>query len=412
MLHGLRIRDLAATGTALLLLVAGVTAGGGGASAGPSGFGWPSGGGLVEPEDDPFYRPPAGFEAVAPGTVLATRPVTVNGLGLPVPADAQQFLVRSTDAKGAPVTVVGTLMVPKVGYPFGNRPLVSYQPATDSLGDQCNPSYKLRAGTEVELPLIMQALQNGWAVVVTDYQGPEMAFAAGRMAGHAVLDGIRAAVTLPDTGLSGLETPVGLWGYSGGGLATSWAAQLHPGYAPELDIVGVASGGTPADFEAAVKRIDGGIASGLVLLASTGLTRAYPEMLALLNDAGREMVERIGDMCVGEAVSAFPFRRLDQFTTSKEPLNEPVAKAVLDTNHLGRLTPTAPVFLYHSVWDELIPFSSAQTLQADWCRGGGRVSLYADVLSEHSSLAATGAPLAVGFLGSRFGGIDAPSTCP
>lgn len=408
----LRFRDLAATGLALLLLVTGVTAGTGGASAGPSGPGWGSSAGLAEPKDDPFYRAPAGFESAAPGTVLATRPVTVTGLGLPVPADAQQFLVRSTDAKDAPTTVVGTLMVPKAPYPFGDRPLVSYQPATDSLGDQCNPSYKLRAGTESELPLMMQALQNGWAVVVTDYQGPQMAFAAGRMEGHGVLDGIRAAVALPDTGLNGLKTPVGLWGYSGGGLASSWAAQFHPGYAPELNIVGVASGGTPADFEAAVEKIDGGIASGLVMLASTGLTRAYPEMLALLNDAGRQTIQRIGDMCVGEAVSAFPFRRLNEFTVSQEPLTEPVARAVLEDNHLGRLTPSAPVFLYHSVWDELIPFSSAQTLQADWCRGGGRVSLYADAVSEHSSLAATGAPLAVSYLGSRFAGIDAPSTCP
>ena len=412
MLRRLGFRDLAATGLALLLLLAGVTVGIGGASAGPSGPGWDSSGGLVEPNHDPFYRPPAGFESAVPGTVLATRPVTVTGLGLPVPADAQQFLVRSSDAKDAPTAVVGTLMVPKVPYPFGDRPLVSYQPATDSLGDQCNPSYKLRAGTEYELPLMMQALQNGWAVVVTDYQGPQMAFGAGRMAGHAVLDGIRAAVAIPGTGLSGLKTPVGLWGYSGGGLATSWAAQLHPAYAPELNIAGVASGGTPADFEAAVRQIDGSIASGLVLLASTGLTRAYPEMLTLLNDAGRQMVERIGDMCVGEAVSAFPFRRLNEFTTSKQPLAEPVAKTVLETNHLGRLTPTAPVFLYHSVWDELIPFSSAQALQSDWCRTGGHVTLYADALSEHSSLAVTGAPLAVGYLASRFASVDVPATCP
>jgi hypothetical protein len=410
-MHGrLRFRDLAATGLALLLLVAGITVESSGATAGPSGGS--SGAALVEPKDDPFYRPPAGVESAAPGTVLATRPVTVTGLGLPVPADAQQFLVRSSDAKDAPTTVVGTLMVPKAPYPFGDRPLVSYQPATDSLGDQCNPSYKLRAGTEYELPLMMQALQNGWAVVVTDYQGPQMAFGAGRMAGHAVLDGIRAAVALPGTGLSGLKTPVGLWGYSGGGLATSWAAQLHPAYAPEVNIAGVASGGTPADFEAAVRQIDGSIASGLVLLASTGLTRAYPEMLTLLNDAGRQMVERIGDMCVGEAVSAFPFRRLNEFTTSTEPLAEPVAKTVLETNHLGRLTPTAPVFLYHSVWDELIPFSSAQALQADWCRSGGQVTLHADALSEHSSLAVTGAPLAVGYLASRFASVDVPATCP
>jgi hypothetical protein len=408
----LRFRDLAAAGLALLLLITGVTVGGGGASAGPSGPRWGSGAGLVEPKDDPFYRPPAGFESSPPGTALATRPVTVTGLGLPVPAEAQQFLVRSSDAKDAPTTVVGTLMVPKAPYPFGDRPLVSYQPATDSLGDQCNPSYKLRAGTEYELPLMMQALQNGWAVVVTDYQGPQMAFTAGRMAGHGVLDGVRGALALPDTGLNGVKTPVGMWGYSGGGLATSWAAQLHAAYASELNIVGVASGGTPGDFEAAARQIDGGIASGLVMLAATGLTRAYPEMLSLLNDAGRRMLERIGDMCIGEAVSAFPFRHLNEFTTSKDPLAEPVARAVLETNDLGQLPPRAPVFLFHSVWDELIPFTSAQALQADWCRAGGKVALYADVLSEHSSLAVTGAPLAVTYLGSRFGGIDAPSTCP
>ena len=405
----LGLRDLSATGLALVLLIAGLTVGIGGASAGPV---WDTGSGPVEPDNDLFYRPPAGFESAAPGTVLATRPVAVKGLGLPVPVDASQFLVRSSDAKDAPTAVVGTLMVPKGAYPAGVRPLVSYQPATDSLGDQCNPSYKLRAGTEYELPLMMQALQRGWAVVVTDYEGPQNAFAAGRMAGHAVLDGIRAAEAQPGAGLAGAATPVGLWGYSGGGLATSWAAELQPGYAPELNIAGVASGGTPADFQAAVKQIDGGIASGLVLLASTGLTRAYPEMLTLLNDAGRDMVRRIGDMCVGEAVSTFPYRHLNEFTTSKEPLAEPVARAVLETNHLGRLTPKAPVFLYHSVWDELIPFASARALQADWCHGGGHVTLYADALSEHSSLAVTGAPLAVSYLGSRFAGIDVPATCP
>jgi Secretory lipase len=406
-----RLRDLAATGLALLLLIAGVTVAVGAASAGPGPSSPGTGGRPAEPYNDPFYRPPAGFASSAPGTVFASRPVEVNGLGLPVPAESQQFLVRSTDAKGAPTAVVGTLMIPKMPYPGGARPLVSYQPATDSLGDQCNPSYKLRTGTESELPLMMQALQHGWAVVVTDYEGPQNAFTAARMAGHGVLDGVRGALALPGTGLAGVQTPVGLWGYSGGGLATSWAAELQPGYAPELNITGVASGGTPADFAAAFRTIDGGIASGLVLLASTGLSRAYPEMLPLLNDAGREMVKRIGDMCIGEAVSTFPFRHLNEFTISKDPMNEPVAKAILEDNHLGRLTPRAPVLLYHSVNDELIPFASVQALQADWCRAGGHVTLYPDVLSEHSSLAVSGAPLAVGFLASRFAGVDVPATC-
>lgn len=405
-----RLERAAATGLALVLLAAGVAGGTGGAAAIPSG-GDPRPP-LVEPYQDPFYRPAAGFEASPPGTLLRTRAVRVTGLGLPVPVDSQQFLVRSTDAKGAPTAVVGTLMVPLAPYPSGPRPLVSYQPATDSLGDQCNPSYKLRAGTEGELPLMWQALQQGWAVVVTDYQGPENAFAAGRQAGHAVLDGIRGALALPGTGLAGVATPVGLWGYSGGGLATSWAAELQGGYAPELDVAAVTSGGTPADLSAAARRIDGGIASGLVLLASVGISRAYPEMLALLNDTGRAMADRIGDMCIGEAVSAFPFRRLNEFTHSPDPLSEPLAETVMEANHLGRQAPKAPVFLYHSVLDELIPFPTAQQLQADWCRGGAAVTLHADALSEHTSLAVTGAPLAVGYMAARFAGLPAPATCP
>ena len=404
------IRQLAATMLAALLLATAVTTGSGAASAGSPGSA-DSEARIPEPNDDPFYRAPVGFESEAPGTVFRSRPVTVKGHGLPVPVDAQQFLTRATGAKGEPITVVGTLMVPTRPYP-GTRPLVSYQPAIDSLGDQCNPSYTLRMGTEKELGLMMHALQQGWAVVVTDYQGPHNAFAAARMEGHAVLDGIRAAKALPGTGLAGARTPVGMWGYSGGGLATSWAAELQPGYAPELEVAGAASGGTPADLTAAARQIDGGPASGLVLLASVGIGRAYPELLTLLNDEGRQMVDRIGDMCVGEAVSTFPFRRLNEFTHSRDPLSEPVSVEVMETNHLGRMAPRAPVFLYHSVHDELIPFSTARQLWADWCDKGVDVGFHADALSEHSSLAMTGAPLAVGYLASRFAGFPAPSNCP
>ena len=404
------IGDVGATLLAALLLATAVAIGSGAASAGSAGSP-DSEASIPEPNDDPFYQAPPGSDASAPGTVLRSRPVTVKGLGLPVPVDAQQFLVRSTDAKGEATTAVGTLMVPTTHYHQGPRPLVSYQPATDSLGDQCNPSYTLRVGTEKELGLMMDALQQGWAVVVTDYEGPDNAFAAGRMAGHAVLDGIRGAEALPGTGLAGPGTPVGLWGYSGGALASSWAAELQPAYAPELHVQGVASGGTPSDLIAAARQIDGGPASGLTLLASVGITRAYPEMLSLLNDRGRQMLNQIGDMCVGDAVRAYPFRRLNEFTQSKDPLSEPVAVAVMETNHLGRGTPSAPVFLYHSILDELIPFPTAQELRANWCRHGVAVTFYADALSEHSSLAATGAPLAISYLASRFAGIPAPNNC-
>jgi pimeloyl-ACP methyl ester carboxylesterase len=363
------------------------------------------------PAEDPFYQPPPGFETTAPGTLLRSRQVTVTGLGVPFPVSAWQSLARSTGADGRAVAVASTLMVPLTPYPQGKRPLLSYQTAIDSLGDQCNPSYTLRAGTEKELGLMSLGLMRGWAVVVTDFEGPRNAFAAGTMAGHAVLDGIRAVEKLPGTGLSGAATPVGLMGYSGGGQATSWAAELQPGYAAELAVKGVASGGTPADLRGAERQMDGGPFAGLAIAAVAGIVREYPQLLTLVNAAGVAMLERIKDMCVAEVTTANAFRRLAEFTTSADPLNEPVAADVLNRNDLGQRTPGVPVYLYHSFLDELIPYAGVQNLRRTWCRGGARVQFYTDFLSEHTVLAGTGAPAAVSYLDDRFAGRPAPSNC-
>ena len=365
---------------------------------------------LPPPDDDAFYRPPAGFESATPGSILRTRGVTVTGLGIPIPVKATQMLVRSTDAKGRPVAVVSTLMMPLTPY-LGKRPLLSYQPATDSLGDECNPSYLLRIGLEKEVALMGSGLLKGWAVVVTDYQGPRDAFGAGHMAGQATLDGIRAAERLPGTWLAGASTPVGMWGYSGGGLATGWAAQLHPTYAPELRIKGVAAGGTPGDLQAAGEVMDGSPFSGLFLAASVGLSREYPELLSVINARGHEMIEQIGDMCYADASIAFPFRRLAEFTTVPDPLHHPTVTAILDRNRMGATAPTVPVLLYHSLFDELIPHASGVALKDRWCQAGGTVDFRTDLASEHVVLAVSGAPMALGFLSARFLGLPAPDDC-
>jgi hypothetical protein len=363
----------------------------------------PASAAVPEPDDDPFYESAPGYESKAPGTVLKKRTVTAAGL------PSYQLQVRSTDAKDRPVTIVSTVIVPPVPYPHGRRPLLSYQPATDSLGDQCNPSYTLRTNTEKEAGLIGLGLANGWAVVVTDYQGPRDAYGAGRMEGHAVLDGIRGAQSLPEASLS--ESPVGLWGYSGGGLASGWAAELQPSYAPGLKVVGVASGGTPADLKAAAQTIDGGPFAGLGIGAIIGLSREYPELEQLMNDAGRRLRDEAADYCVAELAARYPFRRIASYTTSPDPLNEPVARQVLALNRMGAQAPTAPVYLYHSLLDELIPHASAVALRREWCAKGAKVAFYTDLLSEHNVLAVTGAPAAVGYLAARFNGVPAPSSC-
>ncbi|MFC7614913.1 lipase family protein [Actinokineospora soli] len=78
---------------------------------------------------------------------------------------------------------------------------------------------------------------------------------------------------------------------------------------------------------------------------------------------------------------------------------------------MGSTAPTAPVYIYHSLFDELIPYTVAETVRKQWCAKGAKVTFHTDVLSEHNVLAVTGAPSAVGYLAARFRGVPVPSTC-
>lgn len=84
-------------------------------------------------------------------------------------------------------------------------------------------------------------------------------YTAGLQAGHAVLDSLRAVRSFTPGGITAAN-PVELYGYSGGGQATGWGAELPPSYAPEITLTGRATGGTPADPEA--RFLDGGLFAG------------------------------------------------------------------------------------------------------------------------------------------------------
>ena len=119
-------------------------------------------------------------------------PVDLSRSNIPVPHRAWQVLYRTADTTGRPEAAVATVIVPQVAYE-GKRPLVSYQPAEDSLTRRCSSSYELRTGSGGEPDTFSMALERGWTVVVPDYEGPRSQWVAGVQAGHAVLDAIRAA---------------------------------------------------------------------------------------------------------------------------------------------------------------------------------------------------------------------------
>lgn len=116
------------------------------------------------------------------------------------------------------------------------------------------------------------------------------------------------------------------------------------------------------------------------------------------------------DLCVAEE-ALYAFKSVKSYSDSPDPLAEPIAQQVLRLNRMGDLAPTAPVYLYHSKFDELIPWQAASDVNARWCAKGTRVTFHTDYTSEHNTLAATGAPAALTYLSARFLGLPSPSTC-
>lgn len=369
------------------------------------------------PYDDPFYIPPAGFQNAAPGTNLRSRSVTVTlPAGIPVPVRATQTLFRTTDTQGRPVTSVQTLLMPGIPWLIGKRPLVGFQTPIDGTGDQCNPSYKLQTGGETEnLAQAAPLLLKGYAVTMVDYEGPRNAYGAGVMAGQATLDGVRAAQRVSGSGLAGSNTPVALWGYSGGAIATGWAAQLQPSYAPELKLKAVALGGTPIDFISIGRRMDGSFMSGIFLLGVVGVSREYSELDSfrpLLNDAGREVERKLADVCIGDAALMYPFRKFSDFTTVADPLSDPRAVEFAEKLKMGKIGPKAPVYLYHGLLDEGMPFEDAVKLKQNWCAKGTRVKWSVNPIGDHIITAAAEVPGVVKYISDRFDGwFSPPNNC-
>ncbi|MFI6172141.1 lipase family protein [Nocardia sp. NPDC051052] len=375
------------------------------------------------PDQDSFYATPPGIADLPNGTALASRPIEAQSFLQRLPADAWQVQYKTIDNHGRPSAYVATILVPQQEWTgTGPRPLVSYQVAEDGVGAKCAPSYALRGGLGggpsnafSETGVIRLALQQGWAMVVPDYQGPDSDFSGADGYAHGVLDGIRAARAFAPAAVEP-AAPIGLWGYSGGAQATAVAAQMHRAYAPELPLTGAALGGVVADLGATLSGFSGGIAGGAVVVGLAGLNRSYPEadVLQYLNESGRTMLAAGQTDCLHDAALAHPFLRAAELEAWPGSItnNAALSRFVDMASPLFREgAPSAPVLLYHAIADEFAPIGAARALAEKYCAAGTPVQRTENPIGEHGSEAAAGLPTALTYLADRFAGKPAPSTC-
>jgi hypothetical protein len=377
---------------------------------------------ILLPEDDPFYRVPASAADRPNGAVLASRRVDARAFELPLPVTAWQVKYRTEDSHGRASASVTTVLVPNQAWTGpGPRPLLSYQTAEDGVTGRCAPSYALRAGISggftgsySETTLIAMALGRGWTVTVPDYEGPRSEFLVAGTQAKGVLDAIRATRRFAPAGVA-RRAKVGVWGYSGGSLASVTAAQLQPSYAPHLRLDALALGGLLGDVRSTIDAFSGSIGGGAIPMGINGFLRAYPglHLMQYLNESGQTKVRETAHACLFDAAPRYPFLRLSDIEAVPDALSLPPVAAMLRANSPRTLrgVPRVPIYHYHATNDEFAPIGPARDTLRRFCRAGVVVESVEKPLGEHLTEIALGAPGALDFLAARFAGRAPRNTC-
>jgi hypothetical protein len=362
------------------------------------------------PGTEGFYLPPDPLGPGLPGELIRAEPMDAYLLpGVRLRARAWRILYRSTGATGEPTAVSGTVLIPS-GLRRRQRSLIGYAIGTHGIGDAAAPSRLLARGWDWEAGLMAMVLARGWALAITDYQGlgtpGDHAYMVGRALGPNILDCMRAARALVPDELPA-DGPAALIGYSEGGAASAWAAQLQPDYAPDVPLRAVAAGAAAADVESAGPSLDGSFFSFFIAYGGIGYAAAYPELDldAYLTPLARRGIDALRDSTIVQAVISGPkfIRAAD--LTQPNVLELPEWRARLRENRLGTIAPEVPVLLHHARRDQIVSFVQSVNLREDWERLGADVRLYVTRGGfDHISGAVAGTPIALDWIARRLEG--------
>lgn len=402
----------------------------------------PTGGVIAppHPKDDPFYsytgkKPLAD---ILPGTVLKTRSVPYHIVGLPTLLKTTQLLYRSTSQTKKPTTNV-TSVIRRRGLRNKTK-VLSYQSAYDSLNPDDEPSYAITGGQptltgiipNVELGVFGPFLAEGYTVIVPDTEGQDADFAAGPEYGMNTLYSIQAAL---NSSAIDSDAKVAMLGYSGGAIATEWAAEFAPTYAPEVNkrLIGAAIGGVLVHPAHNLRYVEGSLMwAGVMAMALVGISRAFHiDFTPYLSDRGVQICNDLQTASIIE-VLGLRYERLRWTDLAKPeyPTPESIPLYVECANQLimgTGGTPTIPLFIGQGAGgqsegtpgdkpgigagDGVMIAGDVRTLARDYCAKGTAVHYEQyDALSHLLSLVFW-LPNSIAWVKQRFADVQAPQNC-
>lgn len=389
---------------------------------------------------DPFftYSGTTPLSSIPLGTVLKTRTIPYHVFGIQTPMTAIQLLYRTNNARNEPVANVTSIIKSTVS----NGKAISYQSAYDSLNPYDSPSRVIAGDKDISKslnlgPAIYSAesfplagmLQLGYNIIVPDTEGPTADFAAGPEYGMTTLDSIRAAVNTPSTGLQP-TSKVALMGYSGGAIGTSWASQMAPTYAPDVNklLVGAAMGGVLVDPAHNLNYVNGSVVwGGVAPAAIIGLARAYnidftpylsSKGLAVASDIQSQSLAYILPKYLGlqwatllKPEYASDINKIPAYVQAANKVNlgligSPTIPMFIGQGYLGALNGSNPLMF----GDGVMLASDVRTLNKKYCASGIPVTYHEYPVDHFAGFAAWLVDMQP-WLNDRFAGKPAPSTC-
>jgi pimeloyl-ACP methyl ester carboxylesterase len=208
-----------------------------------------------------------------------------------------------------------------------------------------------------------------------------------------------------------------LWGYSQGGHAALFAADLSDRYAPELQLKGVAAVAPPTDL-ATLMRADLGSVAGRILASFTlaSWNKKYGAPLeplvdknasAVIAEVGRSCVDDIG----GQLDALAAQKSLVQNFLKADPTRLPPWSGLLVENSKFSLSAKVPALIIQGDSDDLVRPAVTTAFVRASCRSGNPVQYTVLKGKGHGASIAAAAHDAVNWLAARLNGKATRGNC-
>ena len=317
-----------------------------------------------------------------------------------------RILYTTSVDDATPATAVATVFAPYDG-DTRPRPVIAWTHGTTGALQKCMPS--LVSAPMLGIPATDRIAAAGWAIVATDYafaeKGGPHPYLIGEGEARSALDAVRAARQMRELTL-GNRTVV--WGHSQGGHAALWTGIAGPGYAPDVEVVGVAAIAPAADMKH-ILNLNPSADKRLAPYLALAYSRFYPDVTfeqALRPEAvpaAREMATLCG---------FFPREDPQRIAALAGSFDGRASAVDADTPFVARLKQNAaaaaiaaPVVIAQGGADAVVSPKATDAYVGERCAAGQRLEYWTFPARDHGSIVQPGTPLAaplVAWTAARF----------